>query len=161
MISSKYRLLTLLVVLAVAVLAAGCGGDSQPSMTGQQAEQAAKRAVAQLGDEFEFESIADLDHDGVYEVSTRQHMTGNMGWMGGIVFRLEADSLVYVEASRATERGGGSLVFDSDQAILTYSAWRQTDPHCCPSMKVTEILSYQARTGFRRLSCDTTEAPAP
>ena len=162
---SKARTVVLPIVAAVLLLL-GCGDETSNRLTLDQGEAAARAAIQQMNVDlpgaegtregrFEFESIGDLDGDGVYEVSARRLTSGNMGHIGGLVFRLDGDSLVYLKTSSATERSGGSLVFTGDRALLSYRAWLPNDPHCCPSLTVTEVIRYDASTGFSRLSIDT------
>jgi hypothetical protein len=168
MVFKHLSIIEFMLALCVAGISVSCQNYRKPSMTIEQARLAVEKAIPRLTDlpeplgsnwsDYVIDDIADVNGDGVYEVALTQKVEGSMGSIGGHVFRLEGDRLVYIHASRKLGRGQGNIHFKEGKVILTSPAWGPEDAHCCPSLKVIEIYDYNNGQGFALISIDTTKA---
>ncbi len=162
MLGGNAILMSLLVTLASLIC---CAPEQQPALDNDAATKAANLAIQKFTSWvepmwpdpslYEIEDIYDLDGDGSYEVSFRQRVDGNMGWISGLVFRLEGDSLVLFPQLAFLQRSGGETRFYRDAVVVSYRAWESMDAHCCPSLTVRDSLSLSADGVLTPRSSDT------
>jgi hypothetical protein len=156
-------------VFLVIVTVVGCNTGDRAQISVEQARAKADsifqswntetRAEESGGDTFEVMDIADIDGDGIYEVAAKQNISGSGGYFGGSIFRLEADSLVFLEASDPLYMMQGDVRLRKGGLVLAHPYWGSNDAHCCPSYEIRAQYSYNKSKGFVLVSEDTGAAP--
>jgi len=51
------------------------------------------------------------------------------------------------------------VVFEPGGATAMSRWWQPSDPHCCPSLEITDRFKYNRKRGFWLVAMDMTEVP--